>query len=660
MSSQSVGRCCRTGLKLVPVVLIALGSAAAALAQLTPEDIQALREQGKREGWTFTVGENPATHVPLDQLCGLVVPDKWWEGAKFDPCPPTRDLPPTFDWRDQGGCTPVRNQGSCGSCWAFATIGPLECNIKIRDGVSTDLSEQWLVSCNSDGWGCNGGWWGLDYLQWKTDPCNDTGAVLESDFPYVAYDASCNCPYPHPYTIDDWAYVGSSGGVPSTASMKQAIYDHGPICVAVYANSAMQAYTGGVFNGCGSGEVNHGVVLVGWDDNEGVWIMRNSWGSGWGESGYMRIPYGCSSIGYAAAYVVYGGAAPTLNFTYPNGRPDMITPGQETSVRVDVSADTGTPVPGTGWLHYSINGGGYYVTAMEIVGTNQYNAVLPACACGDTLDWYVSVEESGGQRVSDPRQAPAEHYSALAAADQTIVFEDDFETDKGWEVYAGADTGNWERADPEEVDYDGGVSQPGDDHTPNGTKCYVTDGRDSWWEGAGAYDVDGGPSRLTSPAFDLDGLDATVSYWRWYHISTELDDELVVQVSNDNGATWTTVETVDHHVEWTYVEWKVSDYVTPTSQVRVRFVVDDTPNNSLVEALVDDFAVQAIDCNATCDEDLDGDGTIGIGDLSILLASYGLCQGDANYNGAADLSGDGCVDLIDLSALLAVYGNPCP
>jgi len=259
---------------------------------LSSEDIAALQKQGEEKGWTFTVGENSATDYSLDGLCGLVEADNWWVDAPFDPCTSRGNLPDYFDWRDSGGCTPVKNQGNCGSCWAFATVGPLECNILIKDSLEEDLSEQWLVSCNQEGYGCDGGWWVHDYHQWKTDSCGGTGAVLEEEFPYVGYEAPCNCPYPHEYLIDSWAFIGSSQGIPSVGSIKQAIMDYGPVSVAVYANSAMQGYTGGIFNGCGSGDINHAVVLVGWDDNQGsngVWFMRNSWGQNWGEDGgYMR------------------------------------------------------------------------------------------------------------------------------------------------------------------------------------------------------------------------------------------------------------------------------------------------------------------------------------------------------------------------------------
>jgi len=221
--------------------------------------------------------------------------------------PPSGDLPAAYDWCDLNGCTPVKDQGYCGSCWAFSTVGALESAIKISTGVSKDLSEQYLVSCNSDNWGCNGGWFAHDYHQWKYifgEP--GPGAVYESNFRYQAADVPCNPPHTHNEQIASWAFVGSSSSVPSVDAIKQAIYDHGPVSAAVCVDNAFQSYTGGVFKprkSCRS--VNHAIVLVGWDDSEGYWILRNSWGSSWGENGYMRIGYGIDKVGYGASYVVF-------------------------------------------------------------------------------------------------------------------------------------------------------------------------------------------------------------------------------------------------------------------------------------------------------------------------------------------------------------------
>jgi C1A family cysteine protease len=217
-------------------------------------------------------------------------------------------VPSSFNWCGQDGCTPIKNQGTCGSCWAFSAVAAFESIIRINDGDTVDLSEQYLVSCNDENWGCNGGFWAHDYHQWKTaSGQSEAGAVLESDYPYEGRDGYCMQDYPKAYKLDDWDFVcGHQLCTPTTAQIKQAIYNHGTVSAAVCANDAMGNYSGGVFSGPGCSELNHAVNLVGWDDDGGYWIMRNSWGTNWGESGYMRIEYGVSGIGSEASYVAYG------------------------------------------------------------------------------------------------------------------------------------------------------------------------------------------------------------------------------------------------------------------------------------------------------------------------------------------------------------------
>jgi predicted secreted protein len=221
-------------------------------------------------------------------------------------------LPNAYNWCDtHGGCPPVRDQGACGSCWAFGTVGPLEAWIKYGDNTeSIDLSEQYLLSCNTDGWDCDGGWWAHDYhLDYKPPSESQAGAVLESGFPYVAADVPCSGGYSHPYRINSWAFVGHEESIPSVAAIKQAIYDHGPVATAICTGYYFDHYTGGVLQNSDTcpgdyGGVNHAIVLVGWDDSEQAWTLRNSWSSSWGEDGYMRIRYGTSNVGYSANYVV--------------------------------------------------------------------------------------------------------------------------------------------------------------------------------------------------------------------------------------------------------------------------------------------------------------------------------------------------------------------
>ncbi len=304
---------CWTGRAGVAAGLLLAGLGAPVLAQLSSADIAALRKRGEREGWTFTVGESAATRRPMHELCGAVEPPDWEHTGRVDRSPLVRGLPQAYDWREHNGCTPIRDQDGCGSCWAFSAVGAMESTILLNEGASEDLSEQWLVSCTWAG-SCSGGWHtsALEFFRCDgaRDPCGDCGAVLEADFPYQAADVPCyNCPgagYPHPYYLVSWTRL--STGVATPAQIKQAIYTHGPVSTTVYVNSAFHAYTGGVFNDCESAQVNHAVVLVGWDDTQGasgVWILRNSWDTDWGEDGYMRIEYGCSRVGYATCYVNY-------------------------------------------------------------------------------------------------------------------------------------------------------------------------------------------------------------------------------------------------------------------------------------------------------------------------------------------------------------------
>ncbi|UCE60061.1 MAG: hypothetical protein JSU63_21785 [Phycisphaerales bacterium] len=281
-------------------------------AQLTPEDIAALSERGKAEGWTFTVGESEATSRPMRELCGLVEPPDWRSKAVFDDRPARRDLPSSYDWRDFGACTPIRDQASCGSCWAFAGIGVVESTLLINESLSTDLSEQWLVSCTGAGDCVLGGWTTEVYeyvkLNGKQDPCGDSGAVLEADFPYVALDSPCGCPYSHPHSIFSWAAVGPLSGTPTVGQIKQAILDFGPVSTGIHVSDAFRTYDDGVFNADETGVINHAIILVGWDDSlgkDGAWILRNSWGTTWGLDGYMLIEYGCSEVGYSTTYVNY-------------------------------------------------------------------------------------------------------------------------------------------------------------------------------------------------------------------------------------------------------------------------------------------------------------------------------------------------------------------
>ncbi len=222
---------------------------------------------------------------------------------------PMATLPAAFDWRTSGAVTPVRDQGNCGGCWAFATVGALEFAFKVKMGTDINASEQFLVSCNNDGYSCNGGWFAHNYHANTLGKLQTAaGAVVETDIPYIASNGSCKAVSSHPNRISSWSYIAGYT-VPSVDQIKNAIYTYGSVATAVCVGPAFQAYRSGVFStdesaACGSSKVNHAIVLIGWDDATQTWVLRNSWGSSWAEQGYMRIKYGTSNVGYSANYVV--------------------------------------------------------------------------------------------------------------------------------------------------------------------------------------------------------------------------------------------------------------------------------------------------------------------------------------------------------------------
>lgn len=316
--------------------LSTLAVACAATAQLTPADIERLRAQGEREGWTFTVGLSEATAIPIDSLAGGIAPTIT-DPSRCAP-PPRLDLPSTFDWAAQGKVTPVGNQGNCGCCWAFGLHGQMESAILILSGDTVDLSEEYLVSCLRESDNCSG--WSAyqaasNYLSSGATPsyyCSETGTVSEEQFPYTSGDGSwpaCNCNYIHTYFLESRDTPWNS--TPTVDDLKTFIHDHHPVTVGIQTTDAFHAYTGGTFNACPSEEgMSHYIVIVGWDDSRGsagAWHIKNSWGTDWGDSGFMWIEYDCLNVGTWAVTAIldtsFTGSIPCPGDITGNGQVDI-------------------------------------------------------------------------------------------------------------------------------------------------------------------------------------------------------------------------------------------------------------------------------------------------------------------------------------------------
>ncbi|XP_010906543.1 oryzain alpha chain [Elaeis guineensis] len=195
-------------------------------------------------------------------------------------------LPNSVDWRTKGAVVAVKNQGKCGSCWAFSAVAAVEGINKIVTGKLISLSEQELVDCdNVDNHGCNGG---VRNNAFRFIIKNG-GIDTEKDYPYTARDGKCDQRKKNTkvVSIDGYEVVP----VNNEKALQKAVANQ-PVSVSIDAGSReFQLYRSGIFTGgCGT-HLNHGVVVVGYGTKNGTdyWIVRNSWGGGWGESGYIRM-----------------------------------------------------------------------------------------------------------------------------------------------------------------------------------------------------------------------------------------------------------------------------------------------------------------------------------------------------------------------------------
>jgi cathepsin L len=253
--------------------------------------------------WTKTVNQfADMTHEEFNQAMNgyINAPKPGMAFAKVKDAVKVEDLPASWDWRDKGAISDVKDQGYCGSCWAFATIESIESYLQIESGNSAveELSAQHITSCTPNplecggSGGCKGSIPQLGFVYTQL-----FGLTKEEDYPYTSGNLGItgSCDY-SPNSMDTLATL--RGYETLERNSYEAVMNHivnvGPLSVAVDA-SGWSFYGGGVFDGCSYDrniEINHAVQLVGYgtDASEGdYWIVRNSWGSRWGENGYIRL-----------------------------------------------------------------------------------------------------------------------------------------------------------------------------------------------------------------------------------------------------------------------------------------------------------------------------------------------------------------------------------
>lgn len=293
--------------------------------------------------------------------------------------------------------------------------------------------------------------------------------------------------------------------------------------------------------------------------------------------------------------------APEIEFAFPASTPLVVSPEGE-AVALELVTAPGVTVAGGASLHVN-SGAGWSEIPLAAQPAGGYLASFPPAACGADLAWYVTARSNTGRTWSWPQGAPAIVAHVTAAATVSVTVSDRLDVPTGWTGSSAGDTatsGRWEHGDP-----NGSTAQPEDDHSFAGTNCWFT-GQAPSQSQVGLADVDGGFTTLTTPVYDLSGLQQPViSYWRWYANAigsgTPFEDVFTVQISNDGGATWSTVEVVGPTGEvvfggWFQHQFRVADVIAPTNQVRLRFVASDLGNPSTVEAAIDDLAIADVTC----------------------------------------------------------------
>ncbi|MFH1998314.1 MAG: lectin like domain-containing protein, partial [Planctomycetota bacterium] len=312
---------------------------------------------------------------------------------------------------------------------------------------------------------------------------------------------------------------------------------------------------------------------------------------------------------------------PPIHFDYPEPLPaGPNPPGPATEIVVEITDGFETYVPGSALMHYRFDANDPYTeVALTSLGNDLFSGELPHTRPGDEPQFYFSAEGDGGNTYYSPIGAPATVFSFDVCFVETL-FEDQFETQLDWTVQnTSVSTGEWERADPAGTD-----AQPENDHTDLGTHCYVT-GKNGG--SIGDDDLDGGPTRLISPVFDLSGGDALIRFYAWfYHTDYGVQHPLQVEMENGNGV-WVDVMDLTHNPAWNLYSFRASDYIALSDTMKIRFTANDNPNDDVVEALIDDLVIDRF----VYDASLWADGySISVSSRAVIDISLDTGAGNSN------------------------------
>lgn len=550
------------------------------------QELEAIQRQIYERGETWTAGHTEVSDLPPEAKAAMLGArfdrSAWLENSSGTVVPMNeRDLPAYFDWRQLNGMTSAKNQGGCGSCWTFGPTACMESMIKIYTGVDTNLSEQQLLVCSEGSDGCNGG-----YAALASNWILTMGQVYETCMPYTGNDGA-------PCVDDECDSVDRIRGysnVPNDeVALKTAILT-GPLAVGIYAPNSFFYYTGGCFQYSGSEAPNHCVTLCGWDDNacsgQGAWLIKNSWGAGWGTSGFGWVRMGDCHCGESAVLLDYVPTPVRLGFdaseVMDNGN-HFLDAGESTQLRVTLrnyGRNNATGV--TAFLSTATAG----ITIID----NQ--ATFPDMAAGATgasaapnftvqvapgvmgiiqFDLTINSTQVQNQSSSFP----------LLVGPQEVFYSAGFEADaQGWTT--GGTAGDWRRGSPAGTK----LSRPDPRYAARGSVCFGNDLNES-----GAFNTlyaNNQDSWLESPAIDCGGRENIyLAFRRWLTVQKRPSDYARLYV---NGIEIWSNPILVHTIgdQWEEVMYDISAYAANNPAVRVRFGLKSSPTISFGGWNIDD------------------------------------------------------------------------
>jgi hypothetical protein len=361
-----------------------------------------------------------------------------------------------------------------------------------------------------------------------------------------------------------------------------------------------------------------------------------------GSPNYSRIATGFGNHGLTAP------ALSLFTITAPSA-PSTINPAGGDTIDVTITPVTGTAQSGSQKMFVSVGTSGSFTGyAMTNIGGNNWRGTFPAADCNATVQYYFEVKNTSGTAVTSPSTAPASAYStkALTPGGTAALASENFESTDGGFVVTGSPasgSGGWEWS----LTSGHGCNAPS-----TAGKSFITGVRAP--SGGFCNELDGGPTILTTPTYDLAGVPAAeVTFQTYYFVTSGVtNDPLVVKVSNNGGTSWVTMASYNTTGSWTARTLNVGDYVSLTNSVKFRFEAADTSTDNALVCGIDNFAVNTITCTVAVEGDLDGDSLVGASDIAILLLDFGPCPGTPC---PSDLDGDGDVSAGDIAFLLLLF-----